>query len=202
VRLGSSRGGEANAGLTGLAASFPRAWIGPRRRTRCKSREPRVERGGVSGRAEVRGRAPAARSQHSPAALPPERIEELRAEARKALIAGDYETAIRTTPPRRGAGDHRAEARERLGIAREKNGQTAYAAPSIGGSSRNTRERSGVPSPPASDNLVAGTSHERLRSEETGRGAGISRRACRSTTTGTSIASIRISRSSRRSPGY
>jgi tetratricopeptide (TPR) repeat protein len=174
LRLGFFAGeDEARAALTGLAASFPRAWIG-----RAETDEVRdaaslsVERGGVIAE---RPKTEVAATEGTPAttvpgaALSPERIEELRAEARTALIAADYETAIRDyTRLLEEPGDQRAEARENLGIAREKNGQAARAAaeyrqflaeyPESEAASR-VRQRL--------NNLVVGTPPERLRSEQT-----------------------------------
>ena len=171
LRLGFFAGeDEANAALTGLAASFPRAWIGRAETDEVqKAASLAVERGGIVAEAPKTGVAATPVTGVAGPALPPERIEELRADARNALIAGDYETAIRDyTRLIEQPGDHRAEARENLGIAREKNGQTAYAAaeyrrfleeyPESEAASR-VRQRL--------NNLVVGTSRERLRSEQT-----------------------------------
>jgi hypothetical protein len=63
------------------------------------------------------------------ASLPPERIASLLTEARAALVAGDFDTAIRNyTRLLEAPGEHAAESRENLGLAREKKGQTAHAA--------------------------------------------------------------------------
>ncbi|HVY65616.1 MAG TPA: SPOR domain-containing protein [Gammaproteobacteria bacterium] len=170
LRIGFFAGeGEANAVLAGLAASFPRAWIGRAEADEVqKAASLAVERGGVVAESPQR-EAAAAGTPAAGAALAPERVEELRAEARKALIAGDYATAIRDyTRLTEAPGDHRAEARENLGIAREKSGQTAYAI---------TEYRRFLEEFPQSDavprvrqrlsNLVAVTAQQRLRSEET-----------------------------------
>ncbi len=173
LRLGFFSGeDEATTVLTGLAASFPRAWIG-----RAEADEVRdaaslaLARGGaVADPSQTQGTpAVAEATTVADAALPPERIEELQAEARKALIAGDYVTAIRAyTRLLEAPGEHRAEARENLGIAREKNGQTANAAaeyrrfledyPESEAASR-VRQRL--------SNLVVDTARERLRTEQT-----------------------------------
>ncbi len=173
LRLGFFAGeGEASAALTGLAASFPRAWIGRAEADEVqRAASLSVERGGVISerpKTEVAGASATSASTVAVAALSPERLEELRAAARTALIAADYETAIRDyTRLLEEPGDHRAEAREYLGIAREKNGQTARAAaeyrqfladyPESEAAAR-VRQRL--------NNLVAGAPPERLRSEQ------------------------------------
>jgi tetratricopeptide (TPR) repeat protein len=118
---------EARGALDGLVASFPRAWVG-----RAEADEVRqaaqleVERGGVI---ETKPEQVAATSSVAGAALSPARIEELEAEGRAAIVSGDFATAIRVyTRLLEAPGDHRPEARENLGLAREKNGQTAHAA--------------------------------------------------------------------------
>jgi tetratricopeptide (TPR) repeat protein len=173
LRLGFFAGeDEASAALTGLVASFPRAWIGRAEADEVQNAASlAVERGGVGTegpKTEVAGTSATSTTTVAGAALPPERLEELRAAARTALVAADYETAIRDyTRLLEEPGDHRAEARENLGIAREKNGQAARAAaeyrqfladyPESETASR-VRQRL--------NNLVAGTPPERLRSEQ------------------------------------
>jgi tetratricopeptide (TPR) repeat protein len=170
LRLGFFAGeDEASAVLAGLTASFPRAWVGRAEPAEVqKAASLAVERGGVVAEAPKTEVAPTAAAVAG-AALPPERIEELRAEARNALIAGEYETAIRDyTLLLDQPGDQRAEARENLGIAREKNGQTARAAaeyrrfleeyPDSDAASR-VRQRL--------NNLVVSTSREPLRNQQT-----------------------------------
>jgi len=160
---------EASAVLMGLASSFPRAWIGRAEMDEVQNAASlAVERGGVIAERPKTEVAATPATTGAGAALPPERIEALRAEARTALIATDYETAIRDyTRLLEEPGDHRAEARENLGIAREKNGQAARAAaeyrqflaeyPESDAASR-VRQRL--------DNLVGGVTPERLRSEQ------------------------------------
>jgi hypothetical protein len=170
LRLGFFAGeDEASAVLMSLAVSFPRAWIGRAEPDEVQNAASlAVERGGVIAerpRIEV---AATPATAGAGAALSPERIEELRAQARTALIATDYETAIRDyTRLLEEPGDHRAEARENLGIAREKNGQAARAA---------AEYRQFLVEYPQSDaasrvrqrltNLVGGATPERLRSEQ------------------------------------
>ncbi len=102
-------------------------------------------------------------------ALPPERVAELLAEARAALIAGDLETAIRDyTRLLEEPGDHQAEARENLGLARERNGQVAHAAaeyrrfledyPEAQAAARVRQRLAGL--------VTAGAERERLRTED------------------------------------
>jgi tetratricopeptide (TPR) repeat protein len=124
--------GAAAAALAGLVASFPRGWIGRAEVSEVQAAaELAIERGGV-----VAERAPVEPVEVATApagvaggALPPERVAALLAEARAAIVAGDFETAIRDyTRLLEEPGEHGAEARENLGVAREKNGQTAHAA--------------------------------------------------------------------------
>ncbi|HJR69247.1 MAG TPA: SPOR domain-containing protein [Gammaproteobacteria bacterium] len=123
---------EASSALETLAATFPRAWIGRAQAQEVlAAAELEVERGGVV--AEVMGETEPVVAAAAPSvagtALPPERIAELLAEARAAIVANDLETAIRDyTRLLEEPGEHRAEARENLGLARERNGQTAHAA--------------------------------------------------------------------------
>jgi hypothetical protein len=161
---------DANVVLQSLASSFPRAWIGRAEPDEVqKAASLAVERGGVVADAR-KPAVPADTAVGGGAgpALPPEQIEQLRAEGHKALVAGDYATAVRDytrlveTP-----GDHRAEARENLGVAREKNGQAAFAA---------AEYRRFLEEFPQSDaaprvrqrlsNIVAATAQERLRAEQ------------------------------------
>jgi tetratricopeptide (TPR) repeat protein len=121
----------AQAALASLAESFPRAWIGRAEASEVQAAaDLAVERGGVV--AESVADAPAetiAVPGAAGGALSKERIAELSAAARAALVAGDLDTAIRTyTRLLEQPGEHAAEARENLGVAREKNGQTAHAA--------------------------------------------------------------------------
>jgi tetratricopeptide (TPR) repeat protein len=170
LRLGFFAGeDEAGTALTGLAGRFPRAWIGRAEADEVqRAASLAVERGGVVAGAP-KGEAEPTATPAAEAALPPERIEELRAEARKALIAGDYETAIRDyTRLLEAPGDQRPEALENLGIAREKNGQTASAAAEYrrfleeypeGEAATRVRQRL--------NNLVVVAAREPLRSEQT-----------------------------------
>jgi hypothetical protein len=81
-----------------------------------------VERGGVVAEPALEPEPVVAADAPSVAgtAMPPERIAALLAEARAAIIASDLDTAIRDyTRLLEEPGEHRAEARENLGLARE-----------------------------------------------------------------------------------
>ena len=62
-------------------------------------------------------------------ALAPERVESLMSEAKTALLRGDYDAGIEiyTRLLEQPVGQHRREAREYLGVAREKQGRLALA---------------------------------------------------------------------------
>jgi hypothetical protein len=122
---------EARVVLDALASGFPRAWIGRAESSEVEAAaELALERGGVVSEHTPDGSAPAPAAPMGVAgsAWAPERIEQLLADARAAIVAGDFETAIRNyTRLLEEPGAHAAEARENLGLAREKNGQTAHA---------------------------------------------------------------------------
>ena len=170
LRLGFFAGeGEAGAALTALAAAFPRAWIGRAEPEEVqKAASLAVERGGVVAEAPKASGSPTEAPAVAVSALPPERIEQLRADARAALIAGDYQKAVADyTQLLEQPGDHRAEARENLGIAREKNGQTAYAAAEYRRFLEEYPQSEGAPRVrQRMNNLVVATSSDRLRGEE------------------------------------
>jgi hypothetical protein len=122
---------EARSALAGLQEGFPRAWIGRAEASEVQAAGAlAVERGGVI--AESPPEEPVAATAGpsvAGAALPPERVAALLTEAREAIVADDLETAIRDyTRVLAEPGEHGPEARENLGLAREKNGQTAHAA--------------------------------------------------------------------------
>ena len=170
LRLGFFAGeDEANAALTGLAASFPRAWIGRAEPNEVQTAASlAIERGGGIAAGPKTEVAATPVTTVAGAALSPGRIQELRAEARTALIATDYETAIRDyTRLLEEPGDQRAEARENLGIAREKNGQASRAAAEYRQFLAEYPENEAAPRVRQRlNNLVVGTSAERLRSEQ------------------------------------
>jgi len=123
---------EARVELNALHDQFPRAWIG-----RAEAREVesaadyRIETGGVFSAASLaESDISAAPSELGIASesLDDERVAALMDEGRAALLAQDFDNAIRVyTRVLRTPGPHRAEAREFLGVAREKNGQHAHA---------------------------------------------------------------------------
>jgi hypothetical protein len=121
---------EARTALDALAGRFPRAWIGRAEPAEAQAAAALAVDGGVIAESPADVAVDAA-----PAAtiaggvLPRERVEELLVEAREAIVAGNFETAIRDyTRVLEEPGDHAPEARENLGLAREKNGQAAHAA--------------------------------------------------------------------------
>ena len=122
---------DARTALGRLAGKFPRAWIG-----RAEPQEVATAEDFVLDRGEFYVEsatppetAPMPTVDASPSErLSPERIAALMAEARDGIVSGDLETAIRNyTRVLQEPGPHRAEARELLGVAREKNGQIAHA---------------------------------------------------------------------------
>jgi tetratricopeptide (TPR) repeat protein len=121
----------ARAELDALRDRFPRAWIGRADASEVQDvDELQVERGdSVVERATGEPAAAASAAGAAAGSLPPERVESLLAEARAAIVGGDFDTAIRNyTRLLEQPGEHAAESRENLGLAREKKGQTAHAA--------------------------------------------------------------------------
>jgi hypothetical protein len=120
---------DAQAALAPIADAFPRAWIGRAEASEVEAAaQLEVQRGGVV-EADLSAAAAETSATVAGGPLPPERIAELLAEARAAIVAGSFTTAIRDyTRLLEEPGEHAAEARENLGLAREKNGQTAHAA--------------------------------------------------------------------------
>ena len=125
---------DARAALAPLAGRYPRAWIG-----RAEAAEVRTasaftfERGATVALAEeaepgVGDVAGAAGAAVAAGTLTSERIASLMADARDAMLNQQYDAAIRIyTRLLEEPGDHRPEAREYLGLARERNGQVAHA---------------------------------------------------------------------------
>jgi tetratricopeptide (TPR) repeat protein len=123
---------EAQAALEDLAPRFPRSWIG-----RAEPEEIALARefafpaeGTAALPVVAADELPVAPEGAAPGAatLPQEQIDASLAAARSALLATDFDTAIRLyrqllqTP-----GAHRAEAREFLGVAYERSGRPALA---------------------------------------------------------------------------
>jgi hypothetical protein len=119
---------EARAALAPLVERFPRAWVGRADAEEVVSAGHFAERsGGIVRAAAARERAQAEVADVGET-LAPEQAAALLAEGRDALLAADFDRAIRTyarvlAMP----GEHGAEAREYLGLARERNMQPEYA---------------------------------------------------------------------------
>jgi hypothetical protein len=147
---------EATNALVPLAAAFPRAWIGrAEAEVVLAAAERAVEPGGVVA-VEAEREAILAPSVAG-GALSAERIAELLAAGRAALVAGDFDTAIRAYARLlEEPGEHRAEARENLGLAREKNGEPARRRAS--GCAQPTRAWTGGRLPRASRSTTAAIS--------------------------------------------
>jgi tetratricopeptide (TPR) repeat protein len=121
---------DARAALDALASAFPRAWIGRAEPSEVEAAaQPELVRGAVVAGREGGEAVDAAAPAPASGTLAPQRLAELRAEARAAIVAGQLDVAIRDyTRLLEEPGEHAAEARENLGVAREKNGQAAHAA--------------------------------------------------------------------------
>lgn len=117
--------------LTALRPSFPSAWVSiatPEERAHAISQS-------LPDNLEVR-RLPVASPQESAApkverleVLADDRVTVLMADGRTALLQADYDQSIKiyTRLLEESDGQHRREAREFLGVARQKNGQLAHA---------------------------------------------------------------------------
>lgn len=113
---------EARAELTRLRQTFPDAWI-----TVAGPDEQAVARQGQFA-AEVIEKPASPPQAGLPRTLSDERVAELMADAKSALSGQEYDQAIRIyTHLLEQPGEHRREAREFLGVARERNGQLALA---------------------------------------------------------------------------
>ena len=117
--------------LATLADRFPRAWVGRAEPAEIVAAQERPL-------AFVTAAAAGAPIEATPSVAEPlepgaqaeaaERAEQLMADARAAMLAENYSEAIRLyTGVLQIPGEHRAEAREFLGLARERNNQPAYA---------------------------------------------------------------------------
>ena len=124
---------EARAALEPLLPQFPKAWVG-----RAEAAEVELASSASFG-ADARVPASAAQppasavaatavSAEAPSTLSPEQVAELEQQGRDAMLAADYATAIRIyTRLLQEPGDQRSDAREYLGLARERSGQTSQA---------------------------------------------------------------------------
>ncbi len=124
---------EARAVLETIAQQFPRAWIG-----RAELDEVTLASSSTFAAGGVVAARPAASAEITATpvlpggagvgALAPERLAAMQAEGREAILNQDYEAAIRVyTRLLQEPGEQRAEAREYLGLARERSGQVAHA---------------------------------------------------------------------------
>lgn len=117
--------------LATLRASFPSAWVSvatPDEQSRARTQGVPDKRDGE--------RPPVALPEESAApkverleALAEERVQKLMADGKNALLRADYDRSIKiyTRLLEEPDGQHRREAREFLGVARQKNGQLAHA---------------------------------------------------------------------------
>ena len=124
---------DARATLELLLQRFPKAWVG-----RAEAAEVELASSSSFGAGAVvpagakQALEPAAIATPVPTTevvtLTPEQIADLQQQGRDAMLAADYTTAIRIyTRLLQEPGEQRADAREYLGLARERNGQTAQA---------------------------------------------------------------------------
>jgi hypothetical protein len=125
---------EARAVLQGFVAAFPRAWVGRAEPDEVALASSFAFAAGSTvvakppAEQEALAAAAAATRVTGPGTLSSERLQELQQEGRNAILNQDYEAAIRVyTRLLQEPGEHRAEAREYLGLARERNGQVAHA---------------------------------------------------------------------------
>jgi hypothetical protein len=128
LRLGFfSTEAEARAALAPLLERFPHAWVGRVEPEEVRLAAELAATGGVV-REAARERVPANPSVGAGETLTAEQVVALLAEGREALLASELDRAIRTYARLLAApGEHGAQAREYLGLARERNGQPAYA---------------------------------------------------------------------------
>jgi hypothetical protein len=114
--------------LRGVRTTFPDAWV----TIATPAEQAIAQQQRVPEQKEVPTRAPppaAAKSDPESPALEDARVAELMAEAKSAIVRSDYDSSIRiyTKLLEQSHGPHRRDAREFLGVARQKNGQLAHA---------------------------------------------------------------------------
>lgn len=114
--------------LRGVRTSFPDAWI----TIAAPAEQAIAQQQRLPEPEDVPTRAPppaAAKSDPESPALEDSRVAELMVEAKSAIVRSDYDRSIRiyTKLLEESHGTHRREAREFLGVARQKNGQLAHA---------------------------------------------------------------------------
>ena len=115
-----------------MAGLFPKAWIGRAEKAEIRQAQSRAVSSGDSGAGPpVLRVAPAPAAGASPdvvATLSDDRLQALLSEAREAMRNEDWDRAVQVyTRLLQEPGEHRAEAREYLGLARQRKGQTAHA---------------------------------------------------------------------------
>jgi len=123
---------EARAVLAPLLPQFPRAWVG-----RAEAAEVELASSASAGARALDSAGPAQPPASAAVAtaasatttvLSPSEITELEQQGRDAMLAADYATAIEIyTRLLETPGEQRADAREYLGLAQERSGQTARA---------------------------------------------------------------------------
>jgi len=124
---------EARSALAPLLQQFPKAWVGRAEPAEVLlASSASLGAGALVSASAAKSPEPVAVATPIPtpdvAALTPEQIAELQQQGRDALLAADYPTAGRVyTRLLQAPGDARADAREYLGLARERNGQPAQA---------------------------------------------------------------------------
>jgi len=122
---------EARAALATLLPQFPRAWVGRAEAAEIQlasSSSLGVDAQKRASPAQSPSSAAAATAATETAALDPARVTELMQQGHDAMLAADYATAIGIyTRLLDQPGEALADAREYLGLARERSGQTAQA---------------------------------------------------------------------------
>jgi tetratricopeptide (TPR) repeat protein len=128
VRLGFfATEAEARAALEPLLATFPRAWVGRAEPEEVQSAAGFVviARGSVDDATAAESRAA---TESAAAPVGADEAQALLAEGRAALLASDFDKAVRTYSSLLASpAPHGAEAREYLGVARERMGQPMFA---------------------------------------------------------------------------
>ena len=120
---------EALAALSGVQTIYPDAWItiaSPAEQAIARQRQ--MQQQDVAA-IEAKPEPEAARSNPAAPRLDDAIVAELMTDAKSAIVTADYDKSIRiyTKVLAESDGPHRREAREFLGVVREKNGQLAHA---------------------------------------------------------------------------
>jgi len=117
--------------LAALRPGFPSAWVSiatPEEQARARTQRV-LDTDEASHSPVASTQDSAAPKVERPETLADDRVTTLMADARSALLQADYDQSIKiyTRLLEEPAGQHRREARELLGVARQKNGQLAHA---------------------------------------------------------------------------